>query len=155
MANPLDPTNPVNTLVIRGMQAEGQGRHDRARDLFAQAWDAHTTAIEGAVAAHYVARQQDSPEQTLEWNRRALDLVADADADTVAGWMPSLHLNLGKSYEDLGDLDTALRHYRRAEAASPALSADGYGSMTRAGIANAIARLTGSAPGPPTSAPSS
>lgn len=144
MTHPLDPTNPVNALVIAGMEAEAQGRPDRARGVFMQAWTAHTTPIEGAIAAHYVARHQDSPAQTLEWNRRSLELVAEADTDVVASFLPSLHLNLGRSYEDVGDPDRALEHYRLADAATPALAQDGYGAMIRGGIAAAVDRLAGS-----------
>lgn len=141
-ADPLDPNTPVNALVIEGMQAEGNGQPDTAHDRYLRAWDARASDLDAAIAAHYVARHQDSPAQALEWNQRALEHTVRCDPDATAGWMPSLHLNLGKSYEDLGDREAAIEHYRLADAASSALPADGYGTMIRSGIARGIERLT-------------
>lgn len=150
-ANPLDPDNPVTALVIEGIQAEGRGSPDVARDLYRRAWETRTDDLDGAVAAHYVARQQDMPQQALEWNRRALELAQRSGSELTAGWMPSLHLNLGRSYEDLGDHGRAIAHYRLAEAASSVLPDNGYGAMVRSGIARGIGRLTGTGADPSTS----
>lgn len=137
---PLDPANPVAALVIEGMEAEAGGRPDDARTLFDQAWAARTTHAEAAVAAHYVARQQPSAKEALAWNQRALDAALLADQALVAGWLPSLHLNLARSHEELGDVERAHDHYRRARDATPALDDDGYGQLIRGGIANGLAR---------------
>ena len=54
--------------------------------------------------------------------------------------MPSLHLNLGKSYEDTGDLERAAASYRDAEACLDVLDDDGYGAMVRRGVAAGLER---------------
>jgi hypothetical protein len=140
MTNPLDPENPVNALCIQGMEAEGRGDPEDARALFARAWDRRSNHIEAAIAAHYVARHQDTAPETLLWNQRALDEAMSGDPQSVSGFLPSLHLNLGKSHEDMGDLAAAREQYLLAELASSALGNDGYGRMIRGGIGEALKR---------------
>lgn len=140
MPDPLDPENPVNAWCIRGMKAEGRGDPESARALFARAWESRTNHIEAAIAAHYVARHQDTGEETLLWNRRALDEALAGDPALVSGLLPSLHLNLGRSLEDAGNVDAARRQYVLAEEAGHTLGDDGYGQMIRGGIAAALAR---------------
>ncbi len=137
----MDPTNPITALCIRGMEAEGHGEPARARALFQQAWDQHTTTIEAAVAAHYLARHQDTDGDALTWNQRALDAALASDPASVGVMMPSLHLNLGRSHEGAGQHGLARHHYEQAFAASGVLGDDGYSQMTRNGIAAALDRV--------------
>lgn len=139
--DPMDPTNPITALCIQGMEAEGRGDADHARELFQRAWDQHTTSTEAAVAAHYLARHQETPELTRHWNECALDSALSSDPEAVVGMLPSLHLNLGRSLEDVSLGGLARHHYGQAQAASHALGQDGYGKMTRNGIAAALARV--------------
>jgi hypothetical protein len=140
MTNPVDPENPVNALCILGMEAEGRGDPESARELFTRAWESRTNHIEAAIAAHYVARHQDSDAATLAWNRRALDEALAGDHASVSGFLPSLHLNLGKGYEDVGDIAAAREHYLLAERSAAALDDDGYGRMIRGGITAGLER---------------
>lgn len=140
----MDPANPVTALCIQGMEAEGRGEPTRARGLFQQAWDQHTTSTEAAVAAHYLARHQDTDNDALHWNQRALDAALASDPASVAIMMPSLHLNLGRSHEDTGQLGPARHHYEQAAAASDVLGEDGYSQMTRNGITAALERTAAS-----------
>ncbi len=48
--------------------AEGQGRFAAARDLFARVWAESTDDYEACIAAHYLARHQGSPQDTLRGN---------------------------------------------------------------------------------------
>jgi hypothetical protein len=136
----MDPGNRVNALCIRGMEAEGRGDLTTARHLFRQAWEQRTTSVEAAIAAHYVARHQDTADDALRWNQRAIDEALGSDVELVAGMLPSLYLNLGKSYEDNGDLDLARRNYQLASETSHVLGVDGYGRMIRSGINAALER---------------
>lgn len=137
----LDPDDPVVALCAQGMQAEAEERAADAAALFQQAWDASTTDEQAAVAAHYVARHQPTPEACLAWNERALIHAQLADPVRVAGFFPSLHLNLGHSHEQLGDQERAREHYEAAEAHADVLGDDPYGQMLRDGIVRALERV--------------
>jgi tetratricopeptide (TPR) repeat protein len=110
----LDPTNPVISFCLEGTRAEFEGRIAAARQLYQQAWEAARDDFEACVAAHYCARHQPDPRVSLHWNLAAL---AHADAvgdERVRNFYPSLYLNLGYSYELLGDLARARDYYDRA-----------------------------------------
>ncbi|HYW13717.1 MAG TPA: hypothetical protein VE871_17275 [Longimicrobium sp.] len=130
----MDPNNPIVLLCVEGMKAEGAGRHDEARALFTQAWEAHTDAWEACIAAHYLARHQPTPEDTLRWNQVALDRAKDVTDDRADGFYPSLYLNLGHSHEQLGNLAEARFLYDLAAAESAALPEDRYGGIVQQGI---------------------
>ena len=83
---------------------------------FERAWAERVDDLDACIAAHYLARVQPDARSTLEWNERALSHARRVDPGLVRGFMPSLHLNLGKSYEDTGDLPRAAASYRDAEA---------------------------------------
>ena len=130
----MDSDNPVVRLCAEGMMVEGQGHGDQARDLFAQAWDQSKNDVEACIAAHYLARHQGSAEQTLYWNREALRRADASGDERVGSFYPSLYLNLGRSYELIGDSAAARRYYDLAAESANNLPADGYGAMVRRGI---------------------
>ncbi len=130
----MDDGTPVVKLCIEGMTAEGDGRHDDAHQLFTQAWAVSTDDFERCVAAHYLARHQASPELSLQWNREALTRAQVTGDERVAGFYPSLYLNLGRSYEELGHVDEARHCYDLAAESTSGMPDDGYGRMVRRGI---------------------
>jgi tetratricopeptide (TPR) repeat protein len=105
----IDITNPAVQLCTEGARAEFEHRIEDARTLYQQAWDARTDDYEACIAAHYVARFQETPQDTLHWNQTALDHANAVKDDRVREFYPSLYLNMGSSYEALGD------HIRAAE----------------------------------------
>jgi hypothetical protein len=137
----LDPENPVVKLCAQGMEAEFAGHPVEARDLFVRAWDARVDDCDACVAAHFVARHQPTPRETLRWNQEALaraDAVAD---DRVRGFYPSLYLNLGHSHEQLGEVDEARRLYDLAAASADCLPDGPYGDTVRDGITRGLERV--------------
>jgi hypothetical protein len=100
-------------LCAEGMQAEAEGRASDAHGLFRQAWYAATDDYEACVAAHYLARHQSSPEDTLRWNQECLDRADKVGDERVRGFYPSMHLNMARAYEELGDRDKARAHFQR------------------------------------------
>lgn len=112
----IDPQNPVVKLCIAGAQAEFHGDQDKACDLYRQAWQAAGDDYEACIAAHYVARCQVEPEQKLFWNQVALERAQAVGDERVEDFYPSLYLNMGQSYELLGDLPAARRYYALAAA---------------------------------------
>lgn len=139
--NAVDPNNAVAKLCATGMQAEGKGDHEKAHSLFLQAWEVATDAFEACIAAHYVARHQPSPEETLRWNQVALRLAQAAIDDRSSSFFASLLLNLGHSYEVLGNAKQAKQYYEYAMERAKVLPPDQYGNMVRDGIQKGLQRV--------------
>lgn len=137
----MEPNNPVVKICAEGMQAEGEGRPEDARELYEQAWTQSEDDFEACVAAHYLARQQPSAEETFRWNEEALERADAAADERVKGFYPSLYLNIGKSHEDLGDLSGARRCYETAAKKAEGIPDDGYGNLVRRGIEGALRRI--------------
>ena len=100
--------------------------------------------------AHSMADVQNDVHEELLWDLRALaaaDLLTDERAarggvaGPVAGFYPSLHLNLAECYRKLGELDQARDHLDRGHALVDALGNDGYGQMIKAGLDRLADRL--------------
>ncbi len=102
--------NPVIRLCIEGTQAEFAGKPGEASRLYWQAWESAKDDFEACVAAHYVARFQETPEDRLRWNLEALKRAEAAQPDRVKDFFPSLYVNLGHSYELLGNRTEADRY---------------------------------------------
>jgi hypothetical protein len=130
----MDANNPVVKCCIEGMLAEAEGRMADAARLFLQAWEIHQDDFEACIAAHYMARHQTSPAETLRWNQAALDHANAAPADQVQGFYPSLYLNLGWSYEALGDMAAARNCYQLASSEMDALPDGPYRNKVQRGV---------------------
>ncbi|MBK8836109.1 MAG: hypothetical protein IPO29_15125 [Anaerolineae bacterium] len=110
----MDLRNPVVQLCAQGTQAEFDGRIDDAKALYARAWESARDDFEACVAAHYVARRQDNPAETMRWNEVALARANAVADDGVQAFYPSLYVNLGHSHEMMGNLSEARRYYKMA-----------------------------------------
>jgi tetratricopeptide (TPR) repeat protein len=130
----MDPNSRVVKLCADGMKAEAAGQSERARILFEEAWEASEDDYEACIAAHYVARHQPDRQATFRWNQEALRRADAATDDRVRGFYASLYLNLGHSYEQLGDGPTACDHYREAAARLVDVPAGPYGDIVRTGV---------------------
>ncbi len=140
--------------IGEGIALGQRGEREAARRLFAQVWS-DIGAEEGdpfhrCALSHSMADVQDDVREELVWDSRALaaaDLVTDDRAalagvtSPVAGFYPSLHLNLGDCYRRLGDLDRAREHLEAGLAAVGSLEDDGYGRFVRAGLDRLADRL--------------
>lgn len=138
----MDPSNLVVKLCSEGMLAEAEGRSADARDLCAQAWAERQDDFDACIAAHYLARHQASPEDTLHWNQQALNSADAVGDDRVRSFYPSLYLNMGWSYEGLGDRDEARRYYELAAERIDDLPAGPYSDLVRHGIAEGRRRIS-------------
>jgi len=90
---------------------ERAGRIDEAQKLFMQAWNSSSNNYEKCIATHFVARHQNSPEDTLKWNIESLNRAKDAPQEKVKSYYPSLYLSIGISYENLGNHIKAKKYY--------------------------------------------
>jgi len=135
-----DPENKVVQLCSQGMQAEAEGKTDEAHNLFQQAWDIAANDFEKFTAAHYLARAQKDQDNVLEWNLKALNHAFNIKDDGIKGHYPSLYLNVGKSYETLGNIQEANNNYQLAANSSDSLPPGKYSDMIRMGIAEGLKR---------------
>lgn len=107
----MDENNPVVQLCVKGTQAEFQGKPEEAHTLYQKAWEAASNDFEACVAAHYVARFQVDPVEKLRWNQIALEKAEAIKDGSVKSFYPSLYINLGQSYELVGNTTEAKRYY--------------------------------------------
>ena len=138
-------------VEVVGLAQAGHG--DAARPRFAELWaeiGPEGDPLHRCTLAHYAADVQTDVRAELMWDLRALaaaNEVTDERAQryhgslNVAGFYPSLHLNLADVYRRLGDRELAREHIECARDAAGALEDDGYGRMIQDGIARTAAQL--------------
>lgn len=136
----IDPENPVVQLCAKGIQEEMSGNIVAASALYTQAWEQKTTDYEAAIVAHYMARIQTTTEDVLHWNQQALRHADKVGDDSIHAFYPSLHLNIGKAYEDLGDIAEAIKNYEMGSAKADLLPDDPLGNLTREALARGLER---------------
>lgn len=126
------PDNAVVALCAEGMALEGTPAE--ARQRFEAAWAARTDDYEAAIAAHFLARHQETARTTLHWNQVALrhaELVTDGRA---ADLMASLYLNLAAAHSNLREREPAAHAIRQAAAHLAAVPPGGYRNFLAMGI---------------------
>ena len=148
---------PEATMIRigQGIALSQRGERDTPRELFTEVWTdiggEHGDPLHRCALAHAMADVQDSVTDELAWDLlalRAADEITDERAaqagvpGPVAGFYPSLHLNLGDCYRRLGQPDLARDHLHRGQAAIEALGDDGYARMITDGLDRLAARLT-------------
>ena len=107
----MDLNNLVIKLCTEGTLAEFEHRVEDARILYKQAWEARKDDYDACIAAHYLARFQDSAEDSLQWNHLALKRANAVNDERIKDFYPSLYLNLGRSYELMGNQSEAQKYY--------------------------------------------
>jgi hypothetical protein len=135
----LDGDSDVARLCAAGMAVDGDAV--AARALFQQAWDARRDHYEASIAAHFMARHQSSPTDTLHWNRVAAEnaeAVADGRANVL---LASLYLNLGDSHLACGHVAEAAEVATRGVAAVEHLPPGGYREFVAGGLQRLQARI--------------
>lgn len=127
----VDAENKIVKLCAEGIAAEMEGDVLTAMKCYNAAWNENTNDYEACIAAHYMARLQDGVEEMLHWNKLALQYADNAAYEDVAMFYPSLYLNIGKSYEDMGESVKALEYYYLGAGKAEILPADRLGVITR------------------------
>lgn len=152
--------------IIRAVE---QGRHHGAeagRTALLELWEwvgSEGEPLHRCVLAHYLADLYDDPTQALPWDLRALE-AADAvtqervqqyhDGLQIAGFYPSLHLNLADTYRRLGSFTEAAEHITAAQELSAHLPQDPYGNLIRTAVAEVVQAIDRHDSAPRRSAPS-
>lgn len=137
----IDHNNPIVKLCAEGIMTEGEGKVLEAHQLYQQAWDSARDDFEKFTAAHYLARTQTDPLENLRWNEVALNHALILNNNISETCYPSLYLNVGKSYEDIGNTVEATRNYLLAQSYIDKLPEDGFGKMLKSGIEAGLQRV--------------
>lgn len=143
----MDPELPVVRLCVEGMQAEVEGRAEAALVLFQRAWDIAADDYEACIAAHYVARHQSTPEDTLCWNQECLDRADLVGDERVRSFYPSLYVNMGQAHRELGQPALAHRYFVRAAECVHEAPQGQYGDWHRFAIAEGLRDTASAATG--------
>lgn len=117
-------------------------------------WEKHRSdgsAMQRCTLAHFLADTEDDVEEELRWDKLALQAATghddDRDRDPVdesfAGFLPSLHLNVGDAYRRMGCSDLAAAHAANGMARIGSLPQGGYGNVIRTGLTKLLMRLDG------------
>ena len=163
-----DTTNTDSVMeAIALAVADGcNGNIDAARTRLLELWDEIGVAgdpLHRCSLAHYLADLHDDPAQSLMWDVRALDAAAsltDRRAQEhhaslqVAGFYPSLYLNLADDFRCLGSFDAARDRLAAARQHSSALPDDAYGNLIRTAVDEVAAAVEKRDTAPRASAPS-
>jgi hypothetical protein len=141
----IDPTNSVVALCVAGIAVEGTPAE--ALRLFEQAWSARRDDYDAAIAAHFVARHQASPEDTLRWNALAVRHAEAVTDGRAAAFLASLYLNLGDAQANVGDVAAAAAAVRRAAEQLAVVPPGGYREFVAMGIRRLAERVGVASPG--------
>ncbi|WFE54183.1 hypothetical protein [Micromonospora sp. WMMD1155] len=138
--------DPTMTRIIEAVQLGQAGDPTRARHRLTALWDeigATGDALHRCTLAHHLADLQDTPEDELVWDERALAAVADLTDERarqhhhalqVRNFLPSLHLNLADVHRRLRDTARARAHLHTARSLAEHLPTDQYGELVRVGV---------------------
>jgi hypothetical protein len=136
-------TDTTMDAIIEAVTTGRQGDTDAARTRLLALWDEITPtgdALHRCTLAHYLADLYSDAAEALIWDVRALDAASaltDARAQDhhaslqVAGFYPSLHLNIADNLRRLGSFDAAREHVEAGRARADARPDDDYGAMLR------------------------
>lgn len=136
----IDGSSEVARLCAAGMNLDGDPA--AAHALFTQAWESRRDDYEASIAAHFVARHQPSPEQTLHWNQLAVDHALAVADDRAESLLASLYLNLGESLRVLGQYPDAMAAATRGLSCLELLPAGGYRDFVAGGLERLEKRLS-------------
>jgi hypothetical protein len=160
-----DTPDPIMEAIGRAVMQGQNGDSAAARTALLDLWNRIGVTgdpLHRCTLAHSMADLYGDAAQALAWDVRALD-AADAATDErvqahqagleLAGFYPSLHLNLADDYRRLGSFGAAQDHVRQAEQAAPALPGGPYGDLIRSAITGVAAAIAARDTAPRESAP--
>ena len=133
-----DPDNIVVQLCAEGITSRDLSAKSV---LIEKAWKLASNNEEKCLAAHYMGRLKIDLNVRMQWDNEALEFAKQLPAETVAGFLPTLHLMIGKNYEDMGLKLKASEYCQSAYSAAIGLPNDNYGKTTKKKVVSALERL--------------
>ncbi len=112
------PRARIRYLLERGRTYNSAKQVDKASLLFMDAWTLAQNAGEDfyAVDAAHMLAIVETGTQALDWNLKAVAYAEASSQSRVKQWLGSLYNNIGWTYHDMGDYDSALDIFHKAEA---------------------------------------
>lgn len=108
------PFNNIVKLCLQGMDLEDKGKPKEALNVFEQAWNEATNDFEKYLAAHYIARNQQTVSDKLQWLETALQFALKTNEDSVKSAFPSLYTTIANCYEALNNPNKAKEYLELA-----------------------------------------
>lgn len=105
----------VRYLLERGRVLNSSGSPEQAKPLFQQAWELATAKGKDywAVDVAHMLGIVEPPEKQLYWSLQALAIAEKTKDARAKGWRGPLYNNIGWTYHDLGQFDTALVYFQK------------------------------------------
>jgi tetratricopeptide (TPR) repeat protein len=109
----------IRYLLERGRTLNSSGHPDEAQPLFDHALDMARELSEDfyAVDALHMLAIVAPPASRLDFNMRAIQLAESSPQAKARNWLGSLYNNTGWSYHEIGNYESALEMFEKAEAA--------------------------------------
>lgn len=110
------PTARVRYLLERGRTINSGGDPVKSREYFLKAYNLamEQEDIEHLVldAAHMMAIVEE-PEKQVAWSLKSIAVAESSDNPRVKGWLGPLYNNVGWTYHDMNDYETALAYFEK------------------------------------------
>ena len=108
----------VRYLLERGRVFNSSKQQEKAKPYFEQAFEETRQLDEDfyAVDAIHMLAILADPAAALTLNLRAIQLAESSTQARAQGWLGSLYNNMGWTYHDMGDFESALEMFVKAEA---------------------------------------
>ncbi len=105
----------VRYLLERGRVLNSSGSPEQAKPLFYRAWELATAKGKDywAVDVAHMLGIVEPPEKQLYWSLQALAIAEKTKDARAKGWRGPLYNNIGWTYHDLGQFDTALVYFKK------------------------------------------
>ncbi len=142
-ASPAPAPDPVMQRVTEAVAFGHQDDREATRSALLALWAEvgdDGDAFHRCVIAHYLADVTPDAEEELAWDQRALAAAYETTDErarsyhaslAIAGFFPSLHLNLADVLRRLGRFEEASAHVEHTAARVDVLPHDGYGTTIR------------------------
>ncbi len=110
------PVAQIRYLLERGRTYNSAGESDRARALFEAAWEESRSAEADfyAVDAAHMLAIVEREQAALDWNLKGLELARNSEDERARRWQGSLYNNIGWTYHERGDYQSALEMFEQA-----------------------------------------
>ena len=108
----------IRYYLERGRVFNSAGHPEEARPFFEQALDMAKNLSEDfyAVDALHMLAIVAPPASSLDLNLLAIQIAESSEQEKARGWLGSLYNNTGWSYHNMGDYESALKIFQKAEA---------------------------------------